>query len=254
MTEGRKRNIDSGRRDTLGRVIKVSQIHDDITLSNSQRLALREKDIITKRTKPTSRKLTGKATRFLQASKKAVVVGAVSVLSLGMGACSPSGTAEHLNDNPNITPNYAQICVDQNTNERLKDEECDPKGNHPKGINPGAAFMWMAFAHNNGTTYVPGVGQKVDVSQKEVRTNPPSKHKNSVHVPESGGNFNADNFKATSNNLLTGDESYSQNKSLESAKKAANSKNSRGFGSSSNNGRHGGSHSGGAHSGGHHGG
>ena len=100
MSVGRKRTIDSGRRDTLGRTIKISGFCRDETLNSDTRAALREKDIITKRTKPTSRKLTGRARKYLKYSKKAIIVGTVAALSLGMTACSSSEIIDRLTEQP----------------------------------------------------------------------------------------------------------------------------------------------------------
>ena len=246
MARGRKRTVDSGRRDTLGRIIKLATPRNDNTISAARRKALRESGN-TKRTTPTSRHLYGSARRFLQASKKPIAIGAVSVLSLSMGACSSSDIQTQ-----NVTPDYAQICVDSNTNNRLNDEDCAPNEStstapQAHSSHTAAILMWLAMSQGNRTVYVPGVGQKVDISAQEVRTTPPEKGKYSVKAPTDGGHMKADDFSNKKSNLISSSDSSKSHETLKSAKENAKSKSSGGFGESSGHGRsgHGGHTSGG---------
>ncbi|MFD6070775.1 hypothetical protein [Amycolatopsis lurida] len=83
---------------------------------------------------------------------------------------------------------YAAICVNEQTQERLDDDACgdyDDEG-HSSGV--GAYFLWMPLSAGNA--YIPPVGQRMPPNSPAVRT-VPAGTPIAKGVPKSGGQVSA---------------------------------------------------------------
>lgn len=111
--------------------------------------------------------------------KKTAAVGMASVLAATMTACSASDST------PEVKSEYAKVCVDKTTTQRLEDEKCDDEHKSAHSVLPAWYFMHMATNGNNSRN-IPAVGQKVDTSAKSG-TFDAAKAKSAGKVSAKGG-------------------------------------------------------------------
>jgi len=75
----------------------------------------------------------------------AVALGVTAITAAGLTGCSSS-------------PDYAAICVDPETDERVDDDECDDADDDYSGSSPGSGFFWYYLG---ASSRVPAVGSGV---------------------------------------------------------------------------------------------
>ncbi|MDR2254462.1 MAG: tRNA-dihydrouridine synthase [Arthrobacter sp.] len=80
----------------------------------------------------------------------AVSIGVTATLATTLTACSPGNRATDTSDE------YARICRDATTQQRVEDEKCNEggSGSHAHGFMP-----YFLFLGNNARTRVPAVGE-----------------------------------------------------------------------------------------------
>jgi hypothetical protein len=60
-------------------------------------------------------------------------------------------------------PDYAAICTDPQTNQRVDDEQCDDSEEPSDYTGVGTGFFWFYLA-TSGSSRIPAVGQRYDTS------------------------------------------------------------------------------------------
>lgn len=110
-----------------------------------------------------------------QRKSAAVVLGITALLAPSLSACG--------SDDNDEVDNQA-VCVDQETQERVSDEECDPEGDRVSGPG-GSIFLWYFLGTVAGRGF-PGIGQRVPAGG--TYTAPSSGSYRRGGVPSAGGN------------------------------------------------------------------
>lgn len=98
-------------------------------------------------------------------SSQAVAIGAVTALAVTLTGC---GSSE---EEQSTDAEYAQICVDEKTQERVEDSQCEDTSHSHSNF----GWMWLPFFLNSQRTQantIPPVGSRVEDSQRPLRTPP----------------------------------------------------------------------------------
>lgn len=124
-------------------------------------------------------------------SSRIVAIGAVSALAIALTGCSSDEETQETD------ADYAQVCVDEQTQERVEDKECEDTSHS----HSSHAWMWMPFfLNNNRANTIPAVGDKISANQQATKRNPQEKDENSTStvVGSRGGTVSkSDNGKTT---------------------------------------------------------
>jgi hypothetical protein len=83
---------------------------------------------------------------------------------------------------------YAGVCVNEITHERLDDEACGDYDDEGSGGGVGSYFLWMPIS--SGNAYIPPVGQKMPAGGPGIRK-VPSGTPIAKGVPKTGGQVSA---------------------------------------------------------------
>lgn len=83
---------------------------------------------------------------------------------------------------------YAAICINEQTQERLDDDACGDYDDEGHGTSAGSYFLWMPMS--SGNAYIPPVGQRMPPNHPAVRT-VPSGTPIAKGVPKTGGQVSA---------------------------------------------------------------
>ena len=103
----------------------------------------------------------------------AVVLGVTALLAPSLSGCgSDDDEAEN-----------QAVCVDQETQQRVDDDQCDPDDYETRGSGVGSGFFWYFLGTQAGRSY-PAVGQRVSGGTYSV----PSGTSVRGGVPQAGGN------------------------------------------------------------------
>ncbi len=111
-----------------------------------------------------------------QRKSAAVVLGITALLAPSLSACGGGG-----DDNDEVESQA--VCIDEETQERVSDEECDPEGDRVSGPG-GSIFLWYFLGTVAGRGF-PGIGQRVPAGGSY---SPPSGSYRRGGVPAAGGN------------------------------------------------------------------
>lgn len=109
-------------------------------------------------------------------SSQAVAIGAVTALAVALTGCSSEESQE-------TDADYAQICVDQQTQERVDDDQCDDHTHSHSNF----GWMWLPFflsMNNNRANVIPPVGSRVTNEHHGTFQQP--KDQKSTRVPHNG--------------------------------------------------------------------
>jgi hypothetical protein len=107
-----------------------------------------------------------------QRKSAAVALGVTALLAPSLSAC---GGGDDTVDNQ-------AVCVDEETQERVPDDQCDPDGDRASNIG-GGAFLWYFLGTTAGRGF-PGIGQRASGGT----FTPPSGSYRRGGVPAAGGN------------------------------------------------------------------
>jgi hypothetical protein len=110
-----------------------------------------------------------------QRKSAAVVLGVTALLAPSLSACS--------NDDDGVD-NQA-VCVDQETQERVPDDQCDDDRSSGGGVG-ASPFLWYFLGTAVGGRGFPGIGQRVPAGG--TYTTPSSGSYRRGGVPAAGGN------------------------------------------------------------------
>lgn len=101
-------------------------------------------------------------------SSQAIAIGAVSALAIALTGCSSDEAEAPENE-------YAQICVDEETQQRVEDKECEDTSHS----HSNHSWMWLPFfLGNNRYNSIPAVGNRVGSEYQGQRQNPSDTNKN----------------------------------------------------------------------------
>lgn len=190
---GMKRNIDSGRKDSLGRKIKISGFRG-LRANNRSRKNISD-DARSVNDEIANSQGRNKVKDRKRRMAKTVAIGMTAGLAVAMSGAQVANA----ND---VTPDYAQVCVKKNTGERLPNEDCKPDSNSSNSAI--AAFLWMNMMKDNKTTYIPPVGSNITSTNTKLSRNAP-KSSSQVFTPSNdGGHIKSSDINK--NELFSGKE------------------------------------------------
>ncbi|MDO4915995.1 MAG: hypothetical protein Q3974_00060 [Rothia sp. (in: high G+C Gram-positive bacteria)] len=109
-------------------------------------------------------------------SSQAVAIGAVTALAMALTGCATDEERE-------TDADYAQICVDEKTQERVEDNQCQDTSHSHSNF----GWMWLPFflsMSNNRANIIPPIGTRLTPDQHATRQRP--QNARSTTVPTSG--------------------------------------------------------------------
>lgn len=92
---------------------------------------------------------------------------------------------------------YAQVCVNQDTQERVDDNQCDDHTHSHSNF----GWMWLPFflsMNNNRANTIPAVGQRITSDQQATREDPRKKDRSTTTVGTAGGSVSKNKNGKTS--------------------------------------------------------
>jgi hypothetical protein len=136
------------------------------------------------------RELAGAAARKKRSQRRTVVVG------LGVTALL-AGTITAMVASSEAEPDYAQVCFNDDTGERVEDTQCDNSSSDGRG---SGIYAW--YFYSRGAS-VPGVGQNRSAYPSYTRT-VPSGARTSTGYSTKGGAVSRGGFGGSSKGGSTG--------------------------------------------------
>lgn len=121
-------------------------------------------------------------------SSQAVAIGAVTALAVALTGCSSE-------DEQETDAEYAQICVNQDTQERVEDNQCDDHTHSHSNF----GWMWLPFfLGNNRANTIPAVGQRITTDHQATREDPRKRDRSTTTVGTAGGSVSKNKNGKTS--------------------------------------------------------
>lgn len=123
-------------------------------------------------------------------SSQTVAIGAVTALAVALTGCSSE-------DEQETDAEYAQICVNQDTQERVDDNQCDDHTHSHSNF----GWMWLPFflsMNNNRANTIPAVGQRITSDQQATREDPRKRDRSTTTVGTAGGSVSKNKNGKTS--------------------------------------------------------
>lgn len=201
---GIKRNIDSGRKDSLGRKIKISGLRGLRASSSNKRSAA--DDARSVNSEIANSQGRNKVKERKKRMAKTVAIGMTAGLAVAMSGAQVANADD-------VTPDYAQVCVKKDTGERLPNEDCEPGSNESNNSNSAiAALVWMNMMQNNRTTYIPPVGYNITSSNTKLSRDTPRSSDRVFTPSNTGGHITAS--EVNKNDIFTGKNAKDMNTRL----------------------------------------
>lgn len=121
-------------------------------------------------------------------SSQTVAIGAVTALAVALTGCSSE-------DEQETDAEYAQICVNQDTQERVDDNQCDDHTHSHSNF----GWMWLPFfLSNNRANTIPAVGDRISSNQQATREDPRKRDRSTTTVGTAGGSVSKNKNGKTS--------------------------------------------------------
>lgn len=121
-------------------------------------------------------------------SSQTVAIGAVTALAVTLTGCSSE-------DEQETDAEYAQICVNQDTQERVDDNQCDDHTHSHSNF----GWMWLPFfLSNNRANTIPAVGDRISSNQQATREDPRKRDRSTTTVGTAGGSVSKNKNGKTS--------------------------------------------------------
>lgn len=121
-------------------------------------------------------------------SSQTVAIGAVTALAVALTGCSSE-------DEQETDAEYAQVCVNQDTQERVDDNQCDDHTHSHSNF----GWMWLPFfLGNNRANIIPAVGDRISSNQQATREDPRKKDRSTTTVGTAGGSVSKNKNGKTS--------------------------------------------------------
>ena len=126
-------------------------------------------------------------------ASSSIALGATAVLATGLTGCVAYDTADVPQaENTAETRQYAQMCQDLNTGERVEDEHCDvgENGDAASHASPNYSLVWLPLWLNTSRN-LPAVGNPINNDTYTIQRTAPQGGSSVITAPKTGGNIDS---------------------------------------------------------------